>query len=141
MLKLVRPSAKYLKSALAACKEFVSNTETSNTICSVDKMIQMLPDNAEQYFYQLYTEEKGINLKPNYVSQTTFWLLDNEEYIGTFTLRHDLTEHLKEIGGHIAYQIKPSKQKQGYATKGLLLCLNEALKIGLEQVLITCKEI
>ena len=103
-------------------------------------MIQMLSDNTELYFYQLYMEEKGINLTPNHVSQTTFWLLDDEEYIGTFALRHDLTEQLKEIGGHIVYQIKPSKQKQGYATKGLLLCLNEALRSGLEQILITCKE-
>lgn len=140
MLKLVRPSAKYLQSALTACKEFVSDKEAFCTIRSVDEMIQMLSDNSERYFYQLYKKEKGIDLKQNHVAQTTFWLIDDEEYIGTFALRHDLTENLKEIGGHIAYQIKPSKQRQGYATKGLFLCLDEALKIGLEQVLITCKK-
>ncbi len=139
MLKLVKPSAKYLQSALTACSEFMSNPSIFQ-IQSIDEMIQILPDNADRYFYKLYMEENGINLKLNYVSQTIFWLVDDEEYIGTFALRHNLTDYLKEIGGHIAYQIKPSKQKQGYATKGLLLCIGEALKIGLEQVLITCKE-
>ena len=67
MLKLVRPSVKYLQSALIACQEFVSDIEAFDTIHSVDKMTQMLPDNAEQYFYQLYMAENGINLEPNHV--------------------------------------------------------------------------
>lgn len=39
MLKLVRPSVKYLQSALTACQEFVSDIEAFDTIHSAAKQI------------------------------------------------------------------------------------------------------
>ncbi len=140
MLKLVKPSNKYLASALAGCREYLSDTTAFQTIQPVAYMIKQLKDDPDKYFYHLYKEECGQDLKPDHVPMSTFWLIDNEQYVGTFVLRHDLTENLKQRGGHIAYQIIPSKLRQGYAANGLLLCLAEALKLGLEQVLITCHE-
>lgn len=64
--------------------------------------------------------------------------MDNDEYAGSFTLRHGLTEGLKLWGGHVGYIIAPSKRGRGYAFAGLQLLLTEAAKRGLEQVLITC---
>ena len=140
MLKLVKPSTKYLSSVLAGCQEYLSDKTAFQMIRPVSEMIEYLPDNPDTYFYNIYKEECGIGLKPEHVLMTTFWLVEDERYIGTFALRHDLTEELKQNGGHIVYQIIPSKLRQGYATKGLLLCLEEALKLGMEQVLITCHE-
>ena len=139
MLKLLRPSSLYLFSALAACEEYTSDKSTFQ-IMAVDKMIEGLKNNPDDYFQKLYKEENGIDLKSGWVPATTFWLIDDDQYIGSFVLRHALTDELKLRGGHIAYQIRPSKCRQGYATKGLLLCLSEALKLGLDQVLITCRE-
>lgn len=139
MLKLVRPSEKYLSSALKACQEYAADKTAFQTIQPVSYMIEKLSEQ-QNYFYTLYKEEVGIDLKPGYVPQTTFWLVEDEQYIGTFALRHNLTEALRQRGGHIAYQILPSKRGLGYATKGLFLCLQEALKLGLEEVLITCVE-
>lgn len=140
MLKLIKPSSKYIDSALAGCHEYLSDTTAFQTIKPVADMIKQLQDNSADYFYNLYKKECGIDLQPGHVAMTTFWLIDNEQYIGTFALRHSLTEQLQQRGGHIAFQIIPSKLKQGYATGGLLLCLAEAFKLGLEHVLITCHE-
>lgn len=140
MLKLVKPSSKYMDSALAGCQEYLSDTSAFQTIKPVADMIKQLKDNPVDYFYNLYKEECGQDLKPSHVPMTTFWLIDDKQYIGTFVLRHNLTEDLTQRGGHIAFQIVPSKLRQGYATDGLLLCLAEAFKLGLEQVLITCHE-
>lgn len=140
MIKLVKPSSQYLSSAIASCQEYVSDKNAFQIIHPVMHMIENLQKNPDEYFYNLYKQENGIDLKSGHVPMTIFWLVDNEQYIGTFVLRHDLTVALKQTGGHIAYQIRPSKLRQGYATQGLLLCLSEALKLGLEEVLITCHE-
>ena len=53
-------------------------------------------------------------------------------------LRHQLTEQLREHGGHIGYGIRASERGKGYATKMLELTLIEAKKLGINEVLITC---
>ena len=85
-------------------------------------------------------DRHGINLKEGYVPHSVFWLIDDEKYVGTFNLRHSLTPYLKHIGGHIAYQIRPSEQLKGYACAGLKLCLKEAANLGITKALLTCKE-
>ena len=42
-------------------------------------------------------------------------MLDDDEYIGSFTLRHDINENLMQWGEHIEYVILPSKRGRGYA--------------------------
>jgi len=74
------------------------------------------------------------------VPDTLFWLIDNDTFIGRFSLRHTLNKRLEQYGGHIGYYIRPTKRGMGYATKGLALTLKEAKKLGLEKVLITCNE-
>ena len=103
-------------------------------------MIAANQNNFTDYFEKTENEHLGINLKEGYVSHTVFWLIDGDKYIGTFNLRHSLTPYLKQIGGHIAYQIRPSEQRKGYAYAGLKLCIEEAKKMGISKVLLTCKE-
>ncbi len=47
---------------------------------------------------------------------------------------------LRQSGGHIAYQVIPSKRRKGYMAIGLKLCLDEAAKLGLDTILVTCQE-
>ena len=50
-----------------------------------------------------YNVEHGINLPANYVRATTFWLIDNEKFIGEINIRHELNSFLINYGGHIGY--------------------------------------
>ena len=138
-LKLTLPDEKYLPSVNEAINEYTSNPSEFE-IHAVTKMIKAAENDFTDYFKHTENERLGINLKPGYVSHTVFWLIDGNEYIGTFDLRHSLTPYLKNIGGHIAYQIRPDKYRKGYAYAGLLLCLDEAAKMGIDEVLITCKQ-
>ena len=88
--------------------------------------------------YDFVKNELGIDLPEGYISNTKYWLIDNNEYIGSFTLRHDVNENLMKWGGHIGYIVAPSKRGHGYAFAGLKLVLAEAAKLGLKRVLITC---
>lgn len=138
MPELLKVSKTYLPAFAKALEEY-KNDNSPYIISTVNSLVEAFDNNSQDEWVQnQQDEEKGINLKPGYVSSTTYWLMDEGEYIGTFALRHSLTEHLKKIGGHIAYTIRPSKRRQGYAIAGLSLCLKEAAKMGIEKAMVTC---
>ena len=136
VLQLVRPSEKYLQSVIKAAQEFLDSPSDFD-ILGVKKIKQALQNNFETYFEDLKKDEKA-DLKNGWVAQTTFWLVEGDEYIGSFDLRHDLTENLEKRGGHIAYEIRPSYRRKGYGYQGLKLCLQKAFEMGIENALITC---
>ena len=67
-------------------------------------------------------------------------MIDKNAFIGRLSLRHELNEFLLKIGGHIGYEIRPSRRKQGYGTEILRLGLEKAKELGLHRVLVTCDE-
>ena len=77
----------------------------------------------------------GINLKEGYVPDTKYVLIDDEDnYVGIFNLRHELTDFLRNGPGHIGYGISERYRHLGYATKGLALCLKKAKEKGIDVV-------
>jgi predicted acetyltransferase len=74
------------------------------------------------------------------VPQTTFWVVDGKAWIGRVSIRHWLDDRLLRIGGHIGYEIRPSKRRQGYGREALRLALPEARKLGIERALVTCDD-
>ncbi len=54
-----------------------------------------------------------------YVPATEFWWVDGETFLGRITIRHRLTPHLLEVGGHIGYDVRPSARRRGHATEML----------------------
>ncbi len=89
---------------------------------------------------KLTDESEGKNLTDGRVRQSTYWLVDNNEIIGRVAIRHTLTEHLLREGGHIGYDIRPSKRKMGYGKKILSLAILKAKALGIDKILVTCSE-
>lgn len=71
---------------------------------------------------------------------STRWLVDDGEFIGRVSVRHQLTEKLLQEGGHIGYGIRPSKRKMGYGTKILELALPLAKSLVIDKALLTCND-
>jgi predicted acetyltransferase len=69
-----------------------------------------------------------------------FWITDGAEVVGFLALRHELTPGLLEEGGHIGYSVRPSRRRQGHASRALALALIRAKELGLARVLLTCDE-
>ena len=138
-LELFLPSKKYLPSVYEAIAEY-KLTPSEFEIRAVSKMVAAADNDFADYFTTTENERLGIDLTLGRVAHTVFWLVDGDKYIGTFDLRHELTPALEQVGGHIAYQIRPSEQRKGYVSAGLKLCLEKAREIGLDKVLVTCEE-
>ena len=73
--------------------------------------------------------EQSLDLPNGYVPDTAYVLVDEEDYVGLFNLRHYLNDALKEGAGHIGYGIGKKYRGHGYATAGLALTIEEAKKI------------
>ena len=95
-------------------------------------------ESLDAYLQSMVDMAAGINLSPEWVPMTTFWLLnDQDEVVGVSRLRHRLTPSLLADGGHIGYYVLPSERAKGYGTVVLRLTLIEARGLDIERVLLT----
>jgi predicted acetyltransferase len=128
MAFLTKPSEIYRDSYLEALQEF--QAEGRHLELSLEEVAAHFGD-----FVQHLHE-----IKPGRVPHSYFWLIDGDDYIGRLILRHEVNEHLLQMGGHIGYDIRPSRRRQGYGKLILKYGLDRAKALGLERVLLTCDE-
>lgn len=111
--------------------EYDANFEGFNIISKItdfDEFLQKLEDNKHQE-----------RIKPEYSPQTTFGIFLGDKLIGGFNLRYVIKGKLINHGGNIGYLIRPSARGKGYGKEMLRLALEEARKIGLRKVLVSCR--
>ena len=74
---------------------------------------------------------------------STYILLNNGTEVGMIQIRHQ-PSHSQEVpshfSNHIYYEIKPEFRGQGFGTEILKLGIEEAKKIGLKKIVVTCYE-
>ncbi|GAB6596847.1 GNAT family N-acetyltransferase [Bacillus cereus] len=100
------------------------------------------PSNFPAMVQELLDAHNGINLPDSWVPDSTYWLVtDHNRIVGVVNIRHSLTEHLFNAGGHIGYGIRPSERRKGYATKLLALSLEKAKQLNITKALIVCDEV
>jgi predicted acetyltransferase len=137
MPHLERPSSFYRNSFLEATREFQS--EGNYTELDIDDLALNFNRYIENWLARDHTPPRS-----GMVKESMFWLVDNAngsrqpEFIGRVSLRHELNAQLREFGGHIGYEIRPSRRREGNGTLGLRLVLSEARELGLDRVMITC---
>lgn len=133
-IRLTLPSPDYLLEYYSYCQELKQT--------NINGFFYKDPDQFDSWkntlFEQFENSRKGIGLPEGYVPDTEFWLLDGNRIIGTGRIRHGLTKNLLKFGGHIGYAIRPSEWNKGYGTIQLKLLLQEARKLGIKRILVTC---
>lgn len=134
MIQLTKPSTKYKNTFIEAVKEF--KAEGRNT----DFNVQEMEKDFGKFLSHFEDQAKGINMPKGYVPASGFWLIDGDDFIGTVFIRHRLTKKLSQEGGHIGYEIRPSKRKMGYGSKILALALPKARELGIDRALVTCDD-
>lgn len=102
-------------------------------------VISKNPANFPAMVQELLDAHNGINIPETWVPDSTYWLVtDNNRIVGAVNIRHRLTEHLFNAGGHIGYGIRPSERRKGYATKLLALSLEKTKELNITKVLVVC---
>lgn len=126
------PDMRYKDSFIAAAHEYLADG------IRPDWSFERLEDSFDEYVE--VQRERATDPMPGYVPDSVFWLIVDGQYAGTLYLRHYLTPSLERYGGHIGYQVRPTMRRRGYGTLMCRLGLEEARKIGLDRVLITCDD-
>jgi predicted acetyltransferase len=133
-MQIVAPSIEYKKSYLIAIDEAKVDTGLTRLHSPIEDEL------FEDFVKRLNDNAQGLQLPVGYVPSTTFWLIEDMEFIGWVQIRHNLAGGLFQRGGHIGYYIRVSKRKMGYGKKILELGLKEAKKLNLEKVSVTCDD-
>lgn len=139
MASLVIPSIQYKNSFIDAVYEL-----QNSGIALGDGILKLNPQALAQHFNEYLRTirrfEPGHDLPEGYVHSEPRWLVINTHYIGRASLRYELNKRLREFGGHIGYEIRPSERKKGYGKLILKLMLARAAELGIEQALVSCDD-
>jgi predicted acetyltransferase len=148
MPRLVPPTTDVQASFLTAMKEFQAegrgeaddNSMLGREICQNSGRWDD-PAEFASYVRRLRADAREESPRPvGHVPSTTLWWVEDEEYLGRLTIRHRLTAHLTEVGGHIGYDIRPSARHRGHATAMLAAALPMAYRLGINPALLTCDD-
>jgi predicted acetyltransferase len=144
---LVEPDARFQESFLRAMAGFVAEGRGGiDDLSTIGRDLREWgprwhdPDVFADYVAEVRALALPETPRPvGHVPSTTLWWAEGDEYLGRIQLRQQLTDWLRDYGGHIGYDVPPEHRRRGHATAMLRAMLPIAgERYGIEQVLITC---
>jgi predicted acetyltransferase len=137
-LRLVHPQEDLRDEFMEMVADF--RTEDDHWPHGANENCNLAMEDFSAYCKLMRDYRQGRNLPEGWVPASMFWCMKGERMMGTLSLRHELNDLLREAGGHIGYAMRPSERNKGYMTCFLRMGLEEARKVGLDRVLITCAD-
>jgi predicted acetyltransferase len=142
MPELVLPTTSVRESFLQAMDEFVAEgAENSQTAAWIEHNAPgwQAPGAFATFVEAVRADAEEDTPRPaGHVPCTTLWWVDGDDYLGRIAIRHRLTDFLREVGGHIGYDVRPTRRREGHATAMLRQSLPWALGLGIDRALVTC---
>lgn len=128
-MKLIELNSDFKEEFLDFANDYESSEENrySNAIYDFEAFIEKLSKGKEKE-----------NLPPEFVPGIQYFMVDGKRIVGSIRFRYYLNNKLKNEGGHIGYDIRPSERRRGYGTLILKLVLEKVIEKGLKEILITC---
>jgi predicted acetyltransferase len=146
MPQLVEPTVAVRESFLAAMQEFVAEGRGGDDTIIGSDLVEWGGRWATDEGFAAYVaavvrdREEDAPRKPGWVPCTALWWIDGSAYLGRIAIRHRLTPSLREVGGHIGYDVRRSARRQGHATAMLAAALPVAAGLGIDPALVTCDD-
>ena len=133
-VRCCKASAELLPAYLDFCRECWGQVHDSYLLND--------PENYDTWRHTLVEDlaahEEGKGLAPGMMPSARFWIMDGARCIGAADLRLKLNDALCDYGGHLGLVLRPSVRGQGHSRCVNMLLLEEARKLGLAELLITC---
>lgn len=134
-----RPSMRRKDDIVDYIHEFIAYQSEINGSGSLDKIQEGYSfEQALERCLRLENEDYAVSV--GRCPGKTFLLIrtSDDRLIGTINIRWKLNEPMLRFGGHIGYAIRPTERRRGYSKLNLYMGLQEALKLGLERVMLGC---
>jgi predicted acetyltransferase len=121
---LVPPDETLMASYLAAMAEFRAEgrgADDDHSMVGRDLRTHAAtwhtPAGFAAYVAGLRTDADPDHPRPDgWVACTTWWWVQDSEFLGRIAVRHELTDQLRIIGGHIGFDIRPAARRAGHGT-------------------------
>lgn len=140
-MEFAEPDIRFHKSYVAAFREFHADDPSRSPFIQHDLDRIETSQAFAAFVAQLRADPRPDTPRPEWmVPQTTLWWADGDEFTGRLAIRHRLTPALRFLGGHIGYDVRPSRRREGHASRMLAAALPIAAALGLDQALLTCDE-
>jgi predicted acetyltransferase len=139
-IELVVPDVGRHQEWLEMADEFLGQRIEGGAMDSVSVDDLRNPDRFAAWVRTLLDNERGESLPEGYVPGSSRWIAENGRLVGFVSIRHELNDWLREVGGHIGYAVRPSARRRGIATAATALALEECRRRGIDRVLITCDD-
>lgn len=135
-MQIIKPNERYIQSYYEACKATWETVHEKYIIHDPDKF-----DEWETHIIKDFEDaEKGINLPEGFIPNVTYWMVNDDEYIGTINIRLGLNDFLARYGGHYGIVIQPKYRGKGYALEATEFVLGEAKRRKLNPFLSCTQE-
>ena len=140
MTELARPDVRFRESWADAVIEFGNEVMHGSGLSGFEPLDVSEAGCAEVVAHLLSRGDTSVRMPEGIVHSNHYWIVDGAGFVGYLALRHALTAFLLDEGGHIGFSVRPSRRREGHATRALALALPRADALGLDRVLVTCDE-
>lgn len=134
-IKLVAVSKTYQDAVMVYKQQFLATGDSMDGTAGLKYC-----DTFEQWQDRLIKNSNKETLEAGLVPATTLLAISEKDnrLIGMVDIRHSLSEHLRNYGGHIGYSVSREERRKGFATQILMLALKECQTLNIQNVLVTC---
>jgi predicted acetyltransferase len=145
MTALVPPDVRLRSSWAEAIVEFGDDVMHASGLWDFDDGVDVTTEDGDAIVAHLLAyADPATEIPAGRVHCTYLWITDGEgdgeELVGYLAIRHTLTPGLLLDGGNIGFSVRPSRRREGHATRALALAVRRAADLGLDRVLLTCDE-
>lgn len=139
-LFLREPTIDDKSEVLEMCKE-LSECGDEYPFEGAGRLDKLLNKTYEEWLKDCEADKTIEAINPDWSNGTNYLLVDENNHVYGFSqIRHSLKGELINIGGNIGYVIRPTERRKGFATIQLQLLLEKAEELGLDKVLVTCRD-